>query len=95
MNTSICGKSVTFDNRYLHVELTDGRVISTPLAWYPELINATTNTLGEYHFICQGTGIEWEALDYHLLDRPSGGQGKHRFLGKRQGRALLIKLRLR
>ena len=66
MNTSICGKSVTFDNSYLHVELTDGRIISTPLAWYPELINATTNTLGEYHFICQGTGIEWETLDYHL-----------------------------
>jgi hypothetical protein len=66
MNTSIGGKSVTFDNRYLHVELNDGRVISTPLNWYPELLNASVKSLREYQFICQGTGIEWEALDYHL-----------------------------
>ncbi len=66
MNTSVSGKSVTFDNRYLHVELADGRIISTPLNWYPELLNASVKALGEYRFICQGTGIEWEALDYHL-----------------------------
>ncbi len=66
MNTSISGKSVTFDNRYIHVELVDGRIISTPLSWYPELLNASVNELGQYRFICQGTGIEWEALDYHL-----------------------------
>jgi Protein of unknown function (DUF2442) len=60
------GKSIRVDNRYLHVELTDGRVISTPLGWYPELESASIKILGEYHFICDGTGIEWEALDYQL-----------------------------
>jgi hypothetical protein len=66
MNTSIAGKAVSFDNRYLHVELTDGRIISTPLSWYPELQSATPTELQAWRFICQGTGIEWEALDYHL-----------------------------
>ncbi|QFY43127.1 DUF2442 domain-containing protein [Candidatus Methylospira mobilis] len=66
MNTSIAGKTVSFDNRYLHVELTDGRIISTPLSWYAELMGASINDLNNYRFICQGTGIEWEAIDYHL-----------------------------
>jgi hypothetical protein len=66
MNTLIAGKAVTFDNRYLHVELADGRIISTPLSWYAELMGASINDLNNYRFICQGTGIEWEAIDYHL-----------------------------
>lgn len=31
------GKSVHVDDRHLHVELQDGRVISTPIHWYAEL----------------------------------------------------------
>ena len=30
------------------------------------LQNATFNQLNVYQFICQGTGIEWTELDYHL-----------------------------
>lgn len=63
---SFKGKSVHVDEKYLHVELKDGRVISTPMNWYPELKNATLSQLADYHFICRGTGIEWPALDYHL-----------------------------
>ena len=66
MNISIKGKSVHFDDRYLHVELEDGRVILTPMSWYKELQTATFKQLSDYQFICQGTGIEWAALDYHL-----------------------------
>lgn len=66
MNSSIKGKSVHFDERYLHVELMDGRIISTPLDWYPELQNATLFQLRSYRFICHGTGIEWPDMDYHL-----------------------------
>ena len=65
MNSSK-GKAVHVDERYLHVELKDGRVISTPISWYPELQNATLAQLADYRFICRGTGIEWPALDYHL-----------------------------
>ena len=41
MNISIKGKTVRVDDRYLHVELEDGRIISTPIAWYKELQSAT------------------------------------------------------
>ena len=55
---SVKGKTVHFDDRYLHVELDDGRVISTPMATMQQLKNFT--------FICRGTGIEWPDIDYHL-----------------------------
>jgi hypothetical protein len=60
------GKSVHFDDRYLHVELEDGRIISTPMEWYKDLQSATLIQLKEYAFVCRGTGIEWPAIDYHL-----------------------------
>jgi len=66
MSISIKGKSVHFDDRYLHVELEDGRVILTPMSWYKELQEATFKQLVNYQFICHGTGIEWTELDYHL-----------------------------
>ncbi len=66
MNTLVRGKAVHFDDRYLHVELEDERIISTPMSWYKELQDASLLQLKNYKFICQGTGIEWSALDYHL-----------------------------
>ncbi len=66
MNISVKGKSVHFDDRYLHVELEDGRLISTPMDWYKELQEATVKEVSNYVFICQSTGIEWPGLDYHL-----------------------------
>ncbi|WP_456449777.1 DUF2442 domain-containing protein [Hydrogenimonas sp.] len=62
----IKGKEVHFDEDYLHVTLEDGRIISTPMAWYPELQRASLQDLKHYRLICQATGIEWESLDYHL-----------------------------
>jgi hypothetical protein len=66
MNTLIKGQEAHFDDRYLHVELEDGRVISTPIFWYKELQDASLLQLKNYQFICQGTGIEWSDIDYHL-----------------------------
>ncbi|MCP5052574.1 MAG: DUF2442 domain-containing protein, partial [bacterium] len=48
------------------LNLNDGRIISTPLDWYPELQNASLRQIKNYKLICRGTGIEWEAMDYHL-----------------------------
>jgi hypothetical protein len=36
MSISIKGKSVHFDDRYLHVELEDDRIILTSMSWYKE-----------------------------------------------------------
>ena len=66
MSTLVKGKCIRFDDRYLHVELIDGRIISTPMKWYAELQNATLKQISNYHFICGNTGIEWSDLDYHL-----------------------------
>jgi len=66
MNISIKGRCLHFDDRYLHVELEDGRIISTPMLWYKELQEATFRQLTNYTFVCRGTGIEWPDLDYHL-----------------------------
>lgn len=66
MTGSVTGKAIHFDDRYLHVELDDGRIISTPMGWYKELQSATLRQLCNYVFICRGTGIEWPDLDYHL-----------------------------
>jgi len=43
-----------------------GRIIRTPLEWYPELKKATIVQIKNWKLICRGTGIEWEDLDYHL-----------------------------
>ena len=65
-HTSITAKAVHFDEQYLHVELTDRRILSTPIEWYPELQQATLAQLKHYTFICRNTGIEWPELDYQL-----------------------------
>ncbi len=66
MNGLIKGKEVHFDEEYLHVKLEDDRIISTPIEWYKPLKDATLSQLKDYKFICLNSGIEWEALDYHL-----------------------------
>ena len=66
ISVKVKGKAVHFDDRYLHVELEDGRIILTPMSWYKELQAGTFKQLTNYQFICQGTGIEWAKLDYHL-----------------------------
>ena len=66
MTTLISGKNVRIDTQYLHVELSDGRIISTPLIWYQELQQASDMQRTDYQFICHGTGIEWPMLDYQL-----------------------------
>ena len=66
MSGLIKGKEVHFDDAYLHVKLDDGRIISTPIDWYEPLKKATLSELKNYKLICKNTGIEWEALDYHL-----------------------------
>ncbi len=66
LTTFITANNVRIDSQYLHVDLADGRIISTPLSWYQELQNADDSQRLDYRFICTGTGIEWPQLDYQL-----------------------------
>lgn len=52
---------VIFDS--LCVELSDGRTISAPLAWYPRLLHAGTRERGHWRRIGRGHGIHWDDLD--------------------------------
>ncbi len=47
----------------LTIELSDGRTISAPLAWYPRLLHATPAERGNWRLIGKGQGIHWKDLD--------------------------------
>ena len=47
----------------LTAELSDGRTISVPLAWYPRLVHATPEERGNWELIGGGQGIHWPDLD--------------------------------
>ena len=69
---------VTVTEDTLTVELSDGRTIAVPLAWYPRLIHATKKERGNWRLIGGGQGIHWPDLDEDisveglLAGRPSG-----------------------
>src|SRR5438132_13674909 len=45
------------------VDLTDGRTISVPLAWFPRLLHASAAERNNWRFIANGEGIHWTNLD--------------------------------
>jgi hypothetical protein len=47
----------------LTVALSDGRVVSAPLAWFPRLLEATPRQRAGWELIGGGIGLHWEALD--------------------------------
>ena len=58
---SISAEDVRFDSDSMWVELSDGRTVGVPLAWFPRLLNASGNELKDYSLSPQG--IHWESLD--------------------------------
>jgi hypothetical protein len=47
----------------LTLELTDGRTVSAPLAWYPRLAHATPKERGSWRLIGGGRGVHWPDID--------------------------------
>ena len=68
--------SVTEDS--LSVDLSDGRTVSVPLAWFPRLLHATREERENWRLIGKGPGIHWKDIDEDisveglLAGRPSG-----------------------
>ena len=56
-------QQVTITDESLSVDLSDGRTISVPLAWYPRLLQGSTEERSSYRFIGGGSGIHWNELD--------------------------------
>jgi len=69
---------VSFKGDSLMVELSDGRMISVPLAWYPRLRLGNPIERKRWRLIGGGEGIHWPDLDEDL-------SVENLILGKRSG----------
>ena len=62
----------------LSVDLSDGRTITVPLAWYPRLLHSSLEERQTWRLIGNGSGIHWPQLDEDIslkniiLGQPSG-----------------------
>jgi len=71
-------ETVTVTEDTLSVNLSDGRTIAVPLAWFPRLVHATQKERNNWRPIAKGQGIHWEDIDEDisveglLAGRPSG-----------------------
>jgi len=52
---------VHFDADSMWVNLSDGRVVGVPLAWFPRLLHATVAQRAQVRI--SSRGLHWEALD--------------------------------
>ena len=50
---------VHFDDRYIHLELTDERILSVPLQWIPTLYNAIPEEREKYEISQDRTVVIW------------------------------------
>lgn len=88
---SLRAQHVSVSATALTVDLTDGRTIAVPLAWYPRLMHGTSKERNHWRLIGNGEGIHWPDLDEDLsvegmvLGRPSGESARsfQRWLEKR------------
>ncbi len=54
---------VAFGEAVVTVELSDGRLISAPLAWFPRLLNASAAERQDWRLSGGGEGVHWSRLD--------------------------------
>ncbi len=66
-SSEVTAADVSCNADALKVVLADGRVVSTPLAWFPRLLAATAKQRAEWELIGGGIGIHWEAIDEDIL----------------------------
>jgi hypothetical protein len=75
-NVAIQDVEATDEN--LRVSLSDGRVVTVPISWYPRLSHARPEHRAKWELIGQGHGIHWPELDEDisveniLFGQPSG-----------------------
>ena len=87
-------QNVNVNDDTLAVDLSDGRTISVPLAWFPRLLHGTPEERSNWRFIGDREGIHWPDLDEDisvenlLAGKPSGESQSSfkRWLEKRPAR---------
>lgn len=77
---TISAKSVRFDDDSFWVELSDGRTLGVPLAWFPRLLHATSEQ--RLAVTISDEGLHWDGLDEDIsiagLLAGRGDQTKHK-----------------
>jgi len=61
MSISVRATRVHFDEDSLWVDLSDGRTLGVPLAWFPRLLHSTAEQREQVRI--SSRGLHWEALD--------------------------------
>ena len=56
-------QNVSVSDDSLTVDLSDGRTITVPLAWFPRLLDGTPHERSNFRFIGNRTGVHWPDLD--------------------------------
>ena len=59
-------RHVWFDDTRVYVESNDGRIVGSPLAWFPRLQHATPEQRSHFELVGGGYGIHWNELDEDL-----------------------------
>jgi hypothetical protein len=61
MSSSVKPTGMRFDADSMWVELSDGRVVGVPLAWFPRLLRGTAEQREQVRL--SSRGLHWEVLD--------------------------------
>jgi hypothetical protein len=78
----VSAQNVQVTDDALIVDLSDGRTLSVPLAWFPRLMHGTQQERNNWRLIGDGEGIHWPDLDEDIsienliLGKPSGESQK-------------------
>jgi hypothetical protein len=56
-------KTVNFRDELMEVHLTDGRIISVPVIWFPLLHEASAEQREHYEIGGGGANLHWEEID--------------------------------
>src|SRR5262245_11837470 len=90
--TEVQATKVAVNQEEIKVDLTDGRTIIVPVAWYPRLRHATPKERSHWRLISRGEGIHWPDLDEdisvrNLLDGQPSAESQRSFQRWLAGRA--------
>jgi hypothetical protein len=78
----VSAQNVQITDDALIVDLSDGRTVSVPLAWFPRLLHGTLEERNKWRLIGEGEGIHWPDIDEDIsvenliLGKPSGESQK-------------------
>ena len=82
-------QQVGFDDKYIRVELTNGRVLAVPLSWIPTLYNASPEEREKSKINRHRTMIVWDPDkcsindEVHIADYLGLGNGTNRLTGRK------------